>query len=189
MDIIHTETNRGKKSIIYDGYSYRKDNSLKNGNVVYRCSTGKSCKATVTTDEKGVAVVKMKNEHNHESGEKKVEVKQLRVRIRKQSGDITSRPSKITRQEIQIQGENLLKKNDLRNLAQSLFRERHKDLPKLFKHRGDAHDAPDVLDFNTTKDEHFIARNSRETGSDLYVCYKSEMSFRPNQRNFYRLHI
>jgi hypothetical protein len=54
-------------------------------------------------------------------------------------------------------GENLLKKNDLRNLAQSLFRERHKDLPKLFKHRGDAHDAPDVLDFNTTKDEHFIA--------------------------------
>jgi hypothetical protein len=34
-----------------------------------------------------------------------------------------------------------------------------------------------------------MARNSRETGSDLYVCYKSEMSFRPNQRNFYRLHI
>jgi hypothetical protein len=136
MDIIHTETNRGKKSIIYDGYSYRKDNSLKNGNVVYRCSTGKSCKATVTTDEKGVAVVKMKNEHNHESGEKKVEVKQLRVRIRKQSGDITSRPSKITRQEIQIQGENLLKKNDLRNLAQSLFRERHKDLPKFLNTEG-----------------------------------------------------
>ena len=84
MDIIHTETNRGKKSIIYDGYSYRKVNSLKNGNVVYRCSTGKSCKAT--TDEKGVAVMKMKNEHNHESDEKKVEVKQLRVRIRKHSG-------------------------------------------------------------------------------------------------------
>jgi hypothetical protein len=73
----------------------------------------------------------MKNEHNHESGEKKVEVKQLRVRIKKQSGYITSRPSKIIRQEIQIQGENLLKTNDLRNMAQSLFRERHKDLPKL----------------------------------------------------------
>jgi hypothetical protein len=33
---------------------------IKNGDVVYRCSTGKSCKATVTTDEKGVAAVKMK---------------------------------------------------------------------------------------------------------------------------------
>lgn len=28
MDIIHTETNRGKKSIIYDGYYYRKVNVL-----------------------------------------------------------------------------------------------------------------------------------------------------------------
>ena len=71
--------------------------------------------------------MKMKNEHNHESDEKKVEVKQLRIRIRKQFGDITSRPSKIIRQEIQIQGENLLETNDLRNLAQSLCRERRKD--------------------------------------------------------------
>jgi hypothetical protein len=35
------------------------------------------------------------------------------------------------RQEIQIQAENLLETNDLRNLAQSLYRERRKDLPKL----------------------------------------------------------
>jgi hypothetical protein len=59
--------------------------------IAIRCSTGKSWKATVTTDEKGVAVVKMKNEHNPESDEEKVKVKQLRVRISKQSGDITSR--------------------------------------------------------------------------------------------------
>jgi hypothetical protein len=170
MDIIHTETNCGKKSIIYYGYSYRKVNSLKNRDVVFRCSTGKSCKATVTTDEKGVAVVKMKNEHNYESYEKNVEVKQLRVRIRKQSGDITSRPSKIIRQEIQIQGENLLKTNDLRNLAQSLFRERRKDLPKLPKNRGDVHNAFDVLDLNTNKDERFMARNSRETGIVIFTC-------------------
>ena len=102
-----------------------------------------------TTDEKGVTIVKMKNEQNHESEEKKVEVKQLRVRIRKQSEDITSRPSKIIRQEIQIQRENLLETNDLRNLAQSLYRESHKDLPKLPKNGGDVHDALDVLDLNT----------------------------------------
>jgi hypothetical protein len=70
--------------------------------------------------------MKMKNEHNHESDEKKVEVKQLRIRIRKQFGDITSRPSKIIRQEIQIQREDLLETNDLRNLAQSLHQERNK---------------------------------------------------------------
>ena len=173
MDIIYIHvynTNRDKKSIIYDRYSYRKDNSLKNGDVVYRCSTGKSCKATITTDEKGVAVMKMKNEHNHESDEKKVEVKQLRIRIRKQFGDITSRPSKIIRQEIQIQGENLLETNDFRNLAQSLYRERRKDLPKLPKNREDVHDALDVLELNTNKDERFLARNSRETGIMIFTC-------------------
>ena len=113
MDIIHTKTNRGKKSIIYDGYSYRKVNSLKNGDVVYRHSVQYR-----KILEKGVEVVKMKNEHNPESDEEKVEVKQLRVRISKQSGVITSRPSKIIRQEIQIQADNLLETNDLRNLAQ-----------------------------------------------------------------------
>ena len=97
-------------------------------------------------------------------------MKQLRVRIRKQSGDMTSRPSKIIRQEIQIQRENLLETNDLRNLAQSLHRERRKDLPKLSKNRGDVHDALDVLDLNTNKDERFMARNSRETGIGIFTC-------------------
>jgi hypothetical protein len=112
----------------------------------------------------------MKNEHNPESDEEKVKVKQLRVRISKQSGDITSRPSKIIRQEIQIQAENLLETNDLRNLAQSLYRERRKDLPKLPKNRGYVHDALDILDLNTNKDERFLARNCRETGIVIFTC-------------------
>jgi hypothetical protein len=35
MEIVHTETNRGKKAIIVDGYIYRHANTLKNGDVVY----------------------------------------------------------------------------------------------------------------------------------------------------------
>ena len=97
-------------------------------------------------------------------------MKQLRVRIRKQSGGIISRPSKIIHQEIQIQKENLLKTNDLRNLAQSLYRERRKDLPKLFKYREDVNDSLDILDLNTNKDERFLARNSRETGIVIFTC-------------------
>ena len=96
-------------------------------------------------------------------------MKQHRVRIRKQSGDITSRPSKIIHQEIQIKGENLLETNDLRNLAQSLYRERRRDLPKLSKNREDVHDALDILDLNTNKDERFMARNSRETGIVIFT--------------------
>jgi hypothetical protein len=56
-----TETNRGKKAIIVDEYLYRNANTLKNGDVVYVCSINKKCNKSITTDPKGVAVVKTKN--------------------------------------------------------------------------------------------------------------------------------
>lgn len=59
MEIQHTETNRGNKAIIVDGYVYRKTNVLKNGNVVYTCSVSKNCKKTVITDEGGDSIVKV----------------------------------------------------------------------------------------------------------------------------------
>ena len=61
MEIVHTETNRGKTAIIVDGYVYRHVNTLKNGDVVYVCSINKKCNKSITTDPKGVAVVKTKN--------------------------------------------------------------------------------------------------------------------------------
>jgi hypothetical protein len=62
MEIVHTETNRGKKAIIVDEYLYRNANTLKNGDVVYVCSINKKCNKSITTDPKGVAVVKTKTE-------------------------------------------------------------------------------------------------------------------------------
>lgn len=64
MEIQHTETNRGNKAIIVDGYVYRKTNVLKNGNVVYTCSVSKNCKKTVITDEEGDSIVKVRNQHS-----------------------------------------------------------------------------------------------------------------------------
>ena len=50
MEIVHTETNRGKKAIIVDEYLYRNANTLKNGDVVYVCSINKKCNKSITTD-------------------------------------------------------------------------------------------------------------------------------------------
>jgi len=99
MDILHTETNRGKKSIIYDGHTYQQVNILKNGNISYR-STNKSCKATVSIDGNGRTIVKTSKEHNHTADDRKNEAKELRIRSRKQLGDISSRQSKIVRTDI-----------------------------------------------------------------------------------------
>jgi hypothetical protein len=38
MGIIQSETNRGKKSVIFDDHIYRLSNVLKNGDKSYRCT-------------------------------------------------------------------------------------------------------------------------------------------------------
>lgn len=100
MDVIQSETNRGKESIIFDEHRYRLSNVLKNGDKSYRC-TKKSCKARITTDSESKTIVKALHEHNHNVDQRKTEAQQLRVRVRKASGDISERPSKIIRTELQ----------------------------------------------------------------------------------------
>lgn len=141
MEVIHTETNRGNKCIVYNGFTYRKMYTLKSGDVVYRCSNQKNCKASVTTDDKGIAIIRTRGEHDHEGNEQKAEVKQIRVRVRKRSENVTSRPSKIIRQDLQVHGELTLQPKDLKNVALSLYRERRKNQPKLPKNRTDVQDA------------------------------------------------
>lgn len=101
MDLIHTETNRGVKSLVIDGHTYRKVRVMKQGNISYRC-TVKSCKARVTTGPDETSVVNTQNEHNHVADERKTEARELRVRARNNSGDVSSRPSKVVRTELQV---------------------------------------------------------------------------------------
>jgi len=56
MDLIHTETDRGNKCLIYNNFTYWKVNVLKNGDVVYRCSSEK---------KDGLGVIKIRNEHKN----------------------------------------------------------------------------------------------------------------------------
>jgi hypothetical protein len=74
MEVVHTETNRGNKCIVYNGFAYRKMYTLKNGDVVYCCSTLKNCKASITTDENGIAITRTRAVHDHKGNEQKVEV-------------------------------------------------------------------------------------------------------------------
>ena len=81
MEILHTETNRGKKSIIVDGYIEK-----------WRYSAKKKCNKLITTDPDGVAIVKTRNEHccGKEPDPRGIEARQLRVRVRHKTGDITN---------------------------------------------------------------------------------------------------
>ena len=70
MNFKISDTNKGKKSLIYDGFIYRIDGVLNCGEKSWRC-TNKKCKGRLRSDS---AVSKMKAinlEHNHEQDEKK----------------------------------------------------------------------------------------------------------------------
>ena len=49
MDFKISDTNKGKKSLIYDGFIYRIDGVLKCGDISWRC-TNKKCKGRLRTD-------------------------------------------------------------------------------------------------------------------------------------------
>jgi hypothetical protein len=68
----------------------------------------------VTTDDKGIAIIRTRGEHDHEGNEQK---KKICVRVRKRSEDVTSRPSKIIRQDLQVHGGLTLQPTDLKNVA------------------------------------------------------------------------
>lgn len=83
---------------------------------------------SITTDRDGLAIVNTKNSHtcNSDASAQKAEAHQLRVRVRKQSGDISRRPASIIRTELQGMDENSLQPKDIYNASLSLYRERRK---------------------------------------------------------------
>ena len=100
MDFKISDTNKGKRSLIYDGFVNRIDGVLKCGDISWRC-TNKKCKGRLRTDSAMSTMNAINLEHFHEQDEKKVERLQLRSQVKKKAtDDLTSRPSKIIRTEL-----------------------------------------------------------------------------------------
>ena len=121
MDLKISDTNKGKKSLIYDGFIYRIDGVLKCGEISWRC-TNKKCKGRLRTDIAMSTMKAINLEHNHKQDEKKkVERQQLRSQVkRKAADDLTSRPSKIIRTELHKFADKLMGSGDVCSIAQSL---------------------------------------------------------------------
>ena len=125
---------RRNVSYNYDGFTFRVDRILKNNDISWRCTNNKSKgKARVRTDGESKVVMSAMSEHNHDMNERKIESKQLRDRVmakRKASDDISARPSKIIRQELQKLDESNLQTKDLKNaVALAVYHERRRELP------------------------------------------------------------
>ena len=70
MDFRISDTNRGQKRLLHNGYSYRIDVVLKSGDISWRC-TNKKCKGRLRTDSASTTLVPINMKHFHDSDEKK----------------------------------------------------------------------------------------------------------------------
>jgi hypothetical protein len=119
IEIFISETNREKKSLIYDGYTFRVDRVLKNSEISWRC-TKNSCKCRIRTDAGCNAILKGQNEHNHPTDDRKLE-RQVRVSVKRKATDISTGPAKINRQTLQETDKSHLQPSHLKSISQSLY--------------------------------------------------------------------
>ncbi|CAC5378249.1 unnamed protein product [Mytilus coruscus] len=129
--------------------------------------TNNLCKARITTDSDGMTIVKILHEHNHVADDRKTEAKRLRVRSRKQSGDISSRPTKIVGTELQGMQESTLQPRD----ASLAFYRRAPVRPHPVDNAN-----IDVLDLSTAfgcKFIEFIIRRTAYPASESSTCLNS----------------
>lgn len=171
MEFTISITNKGKKCLMQDGYIYRIDSTLTDGSISWRC-TNKKCKGRLKTDSTMTEVIApIQCEHSHEKDDKKLERQQIRASVkRKATDDLTIRPSKLIRTELQKFSGNELESTHVRSIAQSLYRERRKVYPVLPKTRQELHQALNSMTTSTNKGEDFILENSPEKGLVILSC-------------------
>ena len=167
MECKTSETSKKKTSLVYDGYTMRLHRTLKSGENSWRCTVG-NCKGRVRTDPDNQSIVQIVNQHSHDSDVRKTEVHILRAQVKRKSDDISSRPSKILRVELNSTSENSLRAEDLKNVTRSIYYERRKDLPALPKSRLGVHNALEQMTVKTSKDEYFVLWNDPCTGVIIF---------------------
>jgi hypothetical protein len=102
MEFTLSETSKGNKSLLYDGFAFRIDRVLKSGDISWRC-TVKNCKGRVKTDEHSSAIINGNYNHTHESDSRKIQKQIIRAVVkRKAASDITTLPIKLVRCEFVV---------------------------------------------------------------------------------------
>ena len=88
MNISIVELNRGQKGLVWDGYRYRLDGTIKTGDISWRCAKSKPpCKAQIRTDAVCSTIISQKNEHSHPQDEQETERHHIRYRAKKKPAE------------------------------------------------------------------------------------------------------
>lgn len=169
MDITEVQTNRGKRSIIWDYNRYRLDTILKQEDISWRCSVH-TCPARIRTDKDVKTVISQKNTHTHDPDSRKLERHKLRSAAkRKATDDLSQQPAKIIKGVLKDQEEDELEYKDLKSVAKAVYRKRRKTYPPLPKTQEETHETLSTMNIQTSKFEDFLTTNNTENGMIIFT--------------------
>lgn len=140
---------RGKDLLVYENFTFSKDRTMKNGEVVWRCiQRNLKCRATLYTIDLELTISKSNIVHNHEANERKLN-RQIMSNICKQKAvdDVSEKPSKIIRKVLATNLPESFTTTDTAYISKNVYNCRRKIV------QDEVHDAVDVYSnkFKTSK--------------------------------------
>ena len=153
---------KGKELILIDRFKFRFHKNLTNDLQRWVCTT-KTCTAYIRRDSSG-KITEDKAVHNHEPN---TEHKLARERIsngvkRKAISEISDRPQKLLRKELDASALELLTEEDRTCIHQNLYRAWRSVYPALPRSLQELHEALESLESRTKVGEDFLLVNSEE---------------------------
>lgn len=131
-----TETNKGVKCIHVNGFKYRWQRLLQNGNISWRC-TFQSCCRTIVTDPSVSEIIGTIADHHEQrtrTPQNRLDAASVRAACkRKATDDLCKKPLKIIHQILRESPRNnaSVDNQDIQYISEAIYRRRRSLLPPL----------------------------------------------------------
>lgn len=163
---------RGKKVLIVNCYTYRLHKKLAGNNLRW-CCCKKSCTASLKTadEENPVTIFDANLNHNHEVEENVINRKHLSNTLkRKAKDDICEKPSKLIHRELMKNDISTLTTKDVELVRRCMYNSRRSLQPKLPTSTKEVHELLENISVTTNKGENFVAVNDKVKNIVMFTC-------------------
>lgn len=163
----------GKQLLVVEKFTFSRQKILKSGEIFWRC-TKKSTNCTAKIFTLGIEnlVTRSHLVHNHEPEENKLNRKIISSACkRKAQEDISEKPSKIIRCELEKNLPETITTLDVTNIRRNIYYSRRKLLPgPLPKNVTEVHEILNSYSVKTSKNESFVFINSLHDNIIVFSC-------------------
>lgn len=173
MDLKIILSEKGKPLAVLNNYKYSFQKKLKSGENRWICTNKSKCKSYVLTlgDVENLTITKHVQEHCHSANVEQLERQIVSASCkRKATDDLSEKPSKIIRKELQNDLPATIKTTDVALIRRNLYNARRKLLPPLPTSVEETFDILVNMNIQTSKGENFLLFKDRTDQIMVFSC-------------------